>query len=57
MEKTITLPSDKFERAVMLDKLLIEGWTIKYVPNDDSLAVISRKEINEDFGRPMLLLD
>ena len=57
MEKTITLPSDKFERAVLLDKLLAEGWTIRYVQNDDELAIISKKEINEDFGRPMLLLD
>ena len=57
VEKTITLPDDKFDRAVMLDRLLKEGWTVKYDKNDDSLATISKTEINEDFGRPMLLLD
>lgn len=57
VEKTIILPADKFERAVMLDRLLTEGWTVKYDKNDDSLATITKAEINEDFGRPMLLLD
>lgn len=57
VEKTIILPADKFERAVMLDRLLSEGWTVKYDKNDDSLATVTKTEINEDFGRPMLLLD
>ena len=57
MERTITLPADKFDRAVLLDRLLSEGWTVKYDKNDDSLATITKTEINEDFGRPQLLLD
>jgi hypothetical protein len=57
MEKTIVLPADKFERAVMLDKLLIEGWSIRYDKDDPSLATITKAELNEDLGRPMLLLD
>jgi hypothetical protein len=57
MEKTIFLPPDKFERAATLDKFLSEGWTIRYDPDDASLAVIYKKELNEDFGRPQLLLD
>ena len=57
MERTVVLPEDKFERAATLDKFLSEGWTIRYDPDDASLAVISKKDLNEDFGRPMLLLD
>ena len=57
MEKTIVLPTDKFERAAALDKFLSEGWTVRYDPDDSSLAIASKKELNEDFGRPQLLLD
>lgn len=57
MEKSIVLPADKFERASKLDKLLAEGWTIRYDPEDSDVAIISKKDLNEDLGRPMLLLD
>lgn len=57
MEKTITLPTDKFERASKLDKLLLDGWTVKYVKDDTDLAIITKTDITEDCSSPMLLLD
>lgn len=55
MEKTITLPEDKFERAVLLDKLLLEGWTVKYDHDDPSLATITKQDLNEGSSKPQIL--
>lgn len=57
MEKTITLPDDKFERATKIDQLLSQGWSIRYDPTDNSLAIITKTDLKESTsGKPELLL-
>lgn len=57
MKKTIKLPHDGFQKALKINALLAEGWTIAQDPDDEDVVVIEKQGVTEAAGRPQPLLD
>jgi hypothetical protein len=59
MKKTLKLPVDGFQKAMKINALLSEGWTIHPDPDgDENVIVIERADLDEaTVPKSQLLLD
>ena len=47
MRKTVKLPHDGFQKALRINALLSEGWSIKQDLEDEDVIVVEKNDINE----------
>jgi hypothetical protein len=57
MKKTVKLPSDGFQKALKINALLAEGWTIRQTEDEDIIEA-EKADVNESAeGKRIPLLD
>jgi hypothetical protein len=57
MRKTVKLPHDGFQKALKINALLAEGWTIKQDVDDEDVIIVEKNDVNESSSGPQQLLD
>ena len=57
MRKTVKLPHDGFQKALKINALLAEGWTIKQDLEDEDMIIVEKNDVNESSSGPQTLLD
>jgi hypothetical protein len=57
MKKTVKLPHDGFQKALKINALLAEGWSISQDPDDEDVIIVEKTNVNESTSGPQALLD